>query len=159
MKSRAPGRAIDITYDATGQVHGLATGDGETLTFTHDGPLLLTEAAAGSVNATLAFDYDADFNLAARHLDDDAISTGRANEPLSLRRDRWPNGPDTAYRCPAAGGASGKRPDVGRAGEANRGIDACRRQIAVHGSPNRSARTSRAPCTTRTMMTSVSVKR
>jgi hypothetical protein len=29
----------------------------------------------------------------------------------------------------------------------------------LYGSPKRSARTSRAPCTTRTMMTSVSVKR
>ena len=37
--------------------------------------------------------------------------------------------------------------------------EACRRQNPGHGSPKRSAPTSRAPCTTRTMITSVSVKR
>jgi len=35
----------------------------------------------------------------------------------------------------------------------------CRRQTALHGSPNRSARASRVPRATRTMMTSVSVNR
>lgn len=64
----APDNAIDIGYDATGQVQRLATADGETLTFTQDGPLPLTETAAGTLNAALAFDYDAELNLAAETL-------------------------------------------------------------------------------------------
>jgi len=77
-------RTITYTYDPTTKnLVSLAGPDGESLSFTYDGSLLLSETWSGTINGTVSRTYDNDFRITSRSVNG-ANTANFAYDPDSL---------------------------------------------------------------------------
>jgi RHS repeat-associated protein len=100
--SAGAGSAVSFAYTAsTGQIASIATADA-SLALLYDGPLPRQETLSGTISATLARSYNADFRIAALSVNGNAVSKTYDADGLLTQ-----SGALTIARDPGHGFASG----------------------------------------------------
>jgi len=78
-----PRGVTSYDYDATsGQLNQITAPGGETLSYTYDGFLRLTETWDGTINGTVSQGYDNNFRVVQQSLNGDPVSYGYDNDSL-----------------------------------------------------------------------------
>ncbi|MFH7321658.1 hypothetical protein ACHHRT_13815 [Desulfurivibrio sp. D14AmB] len=112
----AQGRYLDFTYNsqgypaatryayhpATGRLSGITTPENNTLAFTYDGFLPLTQSWSGEINGSVARGYDNNFQLQSLNVNGQSITYSYDSDGLPIRA-----GGLTLERDPANGFLTG----------------------------------------------------
>ncbi|MCF6324308.1 MAG: putative Ig domain-containing protein [Gammaproteobacteria bacterium] len=80
--TRPDGQLIDFGYATSGQLNQITAVGGETLSYTYDGFLPLTETWAGTINGSVSYGYDNNFRIIQQSINGDPIPYGYDDDNL-----------------------------------------------------------------------------